>query len=87
MLCCKKNSISSSTCLYNNYGIINFSDCFMSNFGNLDISNLDDKQSYNNSLSFSNAYGKASIFIILGSLLISFGVIITILMILRGGSL
>lgn len=87
MLCCKKNSISSSTCLYNNYGIINFSDCFMSNFGNLDISNLDDKQSYNNSLSFSNDYGKASIFIILGSLLISFGVIITILMILRGGSL
>ena len=40
MLCCKKNSISSSTCLYNNYGIINFSDCFVSNLGNLDISNF-----------------------------------------------
>lgn len=87
MLCCKKNSISSSTCLYNNYGIINFSDCFVSNLRDLDISNFDEVQSFNNNFSFSNAYGKASIFIILGSLLISFGVIITILMILRGGSL
>ncbi len=87
MLCCKKNSISSSICLYNNYGIINFSDCFVSNLRDLDISNFDEVQSFNNNFSFSNAYGKASIFIILGSLLISFGVIITILMILRGGSL
>lgn len=87
MLCCKKNSISSSTCLYNNYGIINFSDCFVSNLRDLDISNFDECQSFNNNFSFSNVYGKASIFIILGSLLISFGVIITILMILRGGSL
>ena len=36
---------------------------------------------------YSNAYGRASILIILGSLLISFGVISTIFMIFKGGLL
>ncbi len=86
MLCCKKNSVSSDACLINNYGIISFSDCIVNNLGILDVSN-EENVSFDSSFSLSNAYGKASIFIILGSLLIFFGVIITILMILKGGSL
>jgi hypothetical protein len=53
----------------------------------IEVSNLDDAYLYKEEevgTDFLNVYGKASIFILLGSIFISLGVIITIFMIVRG---
>lgn len=70
--------------------VINLEGYYDHDESNLNDFSLDDEDEYyrykeeNIGKEFLNVYGKASILIILGSLFISFGVIVTILMVLRG---
>jgi len=80
----KYTSIHSDVSLYNNYEVID-----LNYFKELDIVSIKDEKDDTKGefkLVFNNAYGQASIFIIIGSLLVSFGVIIMIFLII-GGSL
>ena len=89
----KKNNVLSDKVLYDNYEVISFDyfDLSTKSYNNDFVVTDNEFNSSSNELKltfdYSNAYGRASILIILGSLLISFGVISTIFMIFKGGLL
>ena len=89
----KKNNVLSDKVLSDNYEVISFDyfDLSTKSYNNdIVVTDNESKSSPNElklTFDYSNAYGRASILIILGSLLISFGVISTIFMIFKGGLL
>ena len=78
-------NISFNKDLYNNFEVIDLK--YFKEFNPVLIDDNTKKETFIDKFEIDNAYGKVSILIIVGSLLISLGVIATIILILRGGIL
>ena len=78
-------NISFNKDLYNNFEVIDLK--YFKEFNPVLIDDNTKKETFIDKFEVDNAYGKVSILIIVGSLLISLGVIATIILILRGGIL
>lgn len=81
----KYSSISSNRTLYKNFEVLDLK--YFKEFNSILIDDSTKEETFIDKFEIDNAYGRVSILIIVGSLLISLGVIVTIVLVLRGGSL
>lgn len=81
----KYSSISSNRALYKNFEVLDLK--YFKEFNSILIDDSTKEETFIDKFEIDNAYGRVSILIIVGSLLISLGVIVTIVLVLRGGSL